>query len=57
VLTAQWAIGGALVIGAFIALGVIVATLVPETGIVFLDYARADAGTDLPRHVWELIGH
>jgi hypothetical protein len=30
---------------------------VPETGIVFLDYARADAGTDLPRHVWELIGH
>jgi hypothetical protein len=56
VLTAQWAVGGILMLTAFAVLGWLVAMLVPEVRTPFLDYARAVATLDLP-HAWGLIGH
>jgi hypothetical protein len=35
----------------------LVAMLVPEVGILFLDYARAVADLDLPGHAVALFGH
>jgi hypothetical protein len=43
VLTAQWAVGGILMLTAFAVLGWLVAMLVPEVGTWFLNYARAVA--------------
>jgi hypothetical protein len=56
-LTAQWAMGGILMLAAFVALGFIVRALVPEIGTWFLDYARWVAALDLPGHAVALVGH
>ena len=57
VLTAQWAIGGALMIAAFVALWFVVRALVPEIGTWFLEYARWVATLDVPRRAVALAGH
>ncbi len=54
-LTAQWAIGGVLMLVAIAGLTWIVATLVPEMGEWFLDYARWVAAIDLPGHAVALL--
>jgi hypothetical protein len=53
VLTAQWAFGAILPLGAFILLAWSAPRLFPAIGHVFLDYARFVAGLDIPREVIE----
>jgi hypothetical protein len=53
--TAQWAVGGLVVLAAFALLGWLVSWLVPDIGTWFLDYARWLAALHLPRRAWPLI--
>jgi hypothetical protein len=56
VLTAQWALGGILILTAFALLGWLVAMLVPEVGTLFLNYALAVVVLDLLGHAVALFG-
>ena len=55
VLTAQWALGAALMLASFALLGWLVAMLAPELGTWFLDYARWVADLDVPARAWSLV--
>jgi hypothetical protein len=55
VLTAQWAIGAALMLASFALLSWLASILIPETSTWFLDYTRWFAGLNLPGQAWALV--